>query len=1346
MFQCCLVYSLFSQCTPSTSYSGQGITRVQFNTIDKSSTANNYVSDFTSTSTSVDVGSAYNMTITADGYGSYSNTYVRVWIDWNNDGSFNTTTGSSSNSGEQYTLGTASGSPTTTSNSPLSITVPSSAASGSVRMRVSAAYGSYTTACATSADAEFEDYTININAGPSLSYSSATFCSGDSDPSPTLSNNVGSGTYSSSAGLSINSSTGVIDISASTQGAYTVTYTDTDAQTATFDITINSNTIYVNDNSTSGDIYASAAFDGSGDGSVSDPYNTLTDAIAAATCPSTTTIYVDAGTYTEENISISDGTDDILIQGAGNSLTIFDGDNTDDWITFASGGNTDNITITDLTVKQYGGTASQDGGAMRILGGTNIVFEDVIFTENETDGATNWGAVAFIDFSADAKFDRCTFHNNTTSGRGSVFYDASNGTLEMYNCLVYENDAGSYGDIIIADASSSGGTHTITNCTFTDNLAQSTGMGASGEVFSIWEGSTTFNNCIFYNNASTYDVAENYETVTLNYCMFDAELNRSSVKNNTVSGTPTFSNASSDDYSLTSSSSGVDEGSATYAPALDILEVSRPQGLADDIGCFEYVSNTWTGAVSTAWTNTGNWSLGAAPTSSEAITIPNVTNQPVITSAVTLAGLTIDPSSEITISSNSLTINGSIDNNGTINIDNATLNADGAFDATGGTIDFTNVNGKLILSSTVTSLGTLDAAMGTVEYDGATQTVFGDNYYNLEIYVSGTKSAGGAINVVGNLTTSSTAGCKLDMGAYALNIAGDLTVGATDALDLSDVSSVLTFDGSSNQTISHAGNSGTQVGYELINHDFESSANGWTAGGSKGGMSFNRVSSPSPFSSQGNSTNVWTINPFNDYGSSDGAYVTSSAIDMTNMTSMSLSIDVRYNTESGYDGMNMYYSTNGGSSWTILGSSGSGTNWYNNTGVDGINDRYTEIASDPHGWSGDNSSWKTATQSIPGALEGESDVRFRVYFGSDGSAQDDGVAFDNVVITGTFSGTGSQATDLTINKSSGNVILSSEFGLDGTLTLTSGDIDASSNNLVLTSNATVSGADDDSHVIGTIVRTLASTSKADFPLGDGTELRQANVTPPDGTSRDWTVSYSSSAYGDLTLAGSLTNVSSTYYWDITPSSAANSSVIDLNWTSNPGIQDPNLTNIKLAHFTGTDWEEIATTTAGTTTTGSVSGTVSSFSPFTLGTVGANPLPIKLVTFYGEKEQNKNILRWTTASEKNNDYFTIEKTTDGKEFHEVGRIEGAGNSIYHNSYSLTDANVENILNYYRLVQTDFDGKKEYSDLITIDNRNSDNTERKLIKVTNTWGQEINEDYIGVAIYMYSDGTIERVFQN
>ena len=80
------------------------------------------------------------------------------------------------------------------------------------------------------------------NASLSVNYTDS-YCSSGSDPTPTLSNNAGSGTYSSTGGLSINSSTGVIDLSASTAGTYTITYTDSDAATTNDNVTIYGATI-----------------------------------------------------------------------------------------------------------------------------------------------------------------------------------------------------------------------------------------------------------------------------------------------------------------------------------------------------------------------------------------------------------------------------------------------------------------------------------------------------------------------------------------------------------------------------------------------------------------------------------------------------------------------------------------------------------------------------------------------------------------------------------------------------------------------------------------------------------------------------------------------------------------------------------------------------------------------------------------------------------------------------------------------------------------------------------------------------------------------------------------------
>ena len=74
----------------------------------------------------------------------------------------------------------------------------------------------------------------------SITYSASAFCADASDPTPTVQNNAGAGTFSSTTGLVfISTSTGQVDISASTAGSYVITYTDTDASTATFNLTIN---------------------------------------------------------------------------------------------------------------------------------------------------------------------------------------------------------------------------------------------------------------------------------------------------------------------------------------------------------------------------------------------------------------------------------------------------------------------------------------------------------------------------------------------------------------------------------------------------------------------------------------------------------------------------------------------------------------------------------------------------------------------------------------------------------------------------------------------------------------------------------------------------------------------------------------------------------------------------------------------------------------------------------------------------------------------------------------------------------------------------------------------------
>ncbi len=95
----------------------------------------------------------------------------------------------------------------------------------------------------------------------------------------------------------------------------------------------------------------------------------------------------------------------------------------------------------------------------------------------------------------------------------------------------------------------------------------------------------------------------------------------------------------------------------------------------------------------------------------------------------------------------------------------------------------------------------------------------------------------------------------------------------------------------------------------------------------------------------------------------------------------------------------------------------------------------------------------------------------------------------------------------------------------------------------------------------------------------------------------------------------------------------------------------------------------------------------------------NPLPISLVSFRANVVANKTIdLSWTTESESNNEYFTIERSTDSRDFSPIGMVEGKGTTELTQSYQLTDHQPFRGDNYYRIKQVDYDGNYTYSNII------------------------------------------------
>ncbi len=150
-----------------------------------------------------------------------------------------------------------------------------------------------------------------------------------------------------------------------------------------------------------------------------------------------------------------------------------------------------------------------------------------------------------------------------------------------------------------------------------------------------------------------------------------------------------------------------------------------------------------------------------------------------------------------------------------------------------------------------------------------------------------------------------------------------------------------------------------------------------------------------------------------------------------------------------------------------------------------------------------------------------------------------------------------------------------------------------------------------------------------------------------------------------------------------------------SWTPGPIAGNP--INITPPISTSTTYTCTITDACGITSANSISITTSAC------------LPIKLTSFDAEVINNEIVeLKWVTETEVNNNFFTLERSSDGINFENLFKVDGAGNSNVTLSYQKNDSDPLLGTSYYRLKQTDFNGDYEYSNIISVTlDRNFDN---------------------------------------
>lgn len=182
---------------------------------------------------------------------------------------------------------------------------------------------------------------------------------------------------------------------------------------------------------------------------------------------------------------------------------------------------------------------------------------------------------------------------------------------------------------------------------------------------------------------------------------------------------------------------------------------------------------------------------------------------------------------------------------------------------------------------------------------------------------------------------------------------------------------------------------------------FEANAGGWVAGGT----AFNdwAYGTPSKLTISGaaSGTKAWVTGGLGTTSYQDNAdsWVESPCFDLSTLANPWITAQVWWNSESSWDGTVLEFTTNSGLTWNEIGAFGDPFNWYTESSIYGL----TVVGGTGNGWAGraatsNGSNGYVLAKHEIAALAGQTNVRFRIHFATDGSVTDDGFAFDNFVV------------------------------------------------------------------------------------------------------------------------------------------------------------------------------------------------------------------------------------------------------------------------------------------------------------------------------------------------------------
>ena len=250
------------------------------------------------------------------------------------------------------------------------------------------------------------------------------------------------------------------------------------------------------------------------------------------------------------------------------------------------------------------------------------------------------------------------------------------------------------------------------------------------------------------------------------------------------------------------------------------------------------------------------------------------------------------------------------------------------------------------------------------------------------------------------------------------------------------------------------------------------------------------------------------------------------------------------------------------------------------------------------------------------------------------------------------------------------------------------------------------GTTDVQHIDGYVSKT--GNTAFTFPVGSGTDLRTLSISAPVSALTEISTAWFAGDPGTVTdpsdaavhsitaFAAPIQSVSSAGFWDWIPVAGS-----DDGLTVTVSIPDLSASSVlpadlRLVGWDGTQWIDLSG--SGNATDNTENSTLSGTIPagITISAIGIGSintlLPVHFSAFDVLAEGCNVQLNWSTAMEVNNDYFIAERSTDGRTFTEIAKVQSLGNSMEMQHYNLTDEHPADGLNYYRIQQVDKDGKR------------------------------------------------------